>query len=43
MSRTIEVDLLQQAFEEAKEKPLTLMIDNSRAEGGRIPLWTSGY
>jgi len=30
MSRTIEVDFLPQAFEEAKEKPCILMIDNSR-------------
>ena len=30
MSRPIEVDFLPQAFEEAKEKPRILMIDNSR-------------
>jgi hypothetical protein len=30
MSRTIEVDFLPQAFEEAKEKPRILIIDNSR-------------
>ena len=30
MSRTIEMDFLPQAFEEAKEKPRILMIDNSR-------------
>ena len=30
MSRTIEVDFLPQAFEDAKEKPRILMIDNSR-------------
>jgi len=30
MNRTIEVDFLPQAFEEAKEKPRILMIDNSR-------------
>jgi CheY-like chemotaxis protein len=30
MSRTIEVDFLPQAFEEAKEEPRILMIDNSR-------------
>src|SRR5436190_11997369 len=30
MSRTIEVDLLPQAFEEAKEKPRILVIDDNR-------------
>jgi CheY-like chemotaxis protein len=30
MSRTIEADFLPQAFEEAKEKPRILIIDNSR-------------
>ena len=30
MSRTIEVDFLPQAFEEAKEKPRILIIDNTR-------------
>ena len=30
MSRTIEVDFLPQAFEEAKEKPHILIIDNNR-------------
>jgi len=30
MSRTIEVDFLPQAFEEAKEKPRILVIDNNR-------------
>jgi hypothetical protein len=30
MSRTIEVDFLPQAFEEAKEKPRILIIDNNR-------------
>ncbi len=30
MSRTIEVDFLPQAFDEAKEKPRILMVDNSR-------------
>ena len=29
MSRTIEVDFLPQAFEEAKEKPRILIIDNN--------------
>jgi hypothetical protein len=30
MSRTIEVDSLPQAFDEAKEKPRTLIIDDNR-------------
>ena len=30
MSRTIEVDFLPQAFDEAKEKPRILIIDNNR-------------
>jgi CheY-like chemotaxis protein len=30
MSRTIEVDFLPQAFEEAEEKPRILIIDNNR-------------
>ncbi len=30
MSRTIEVDFLPQALDEAKEKPRILIIDNSR-------------
>jgi len=30
MSRSIEADFLPQAFDEAKEKPRTLFIDNSR-------------
>jgi PleD family two-component response regulator len=30
MSRTIEVDFLSQAFDEAKEKPRILIIDNNR-------------
>jgi CheY-like chemotaxis protein len=30
MNRTIEVDFLAQAFDEAKEKPRTLIIDNNR-------------
>jgi CheY-like chemotaxis protein len=30
MSRTIEVDFLPQAFNEAKEKPRILIIDNNR-------------
>ena len=30
MSRTIEADFLPQAFDEAKEKPRILIIDNSR-------------
>jgi hypothetical protein len=30
MSRTIEVDFLPQAFDEAKEKPRTLIIDDNR-------------
>jgi hypothetical protein len=29
MSRTIEVDFFPQAFEEAKEKPRILIIDNN--------------
>jgi hypothetical protein len=49
MSRTVEVDFLSQAFEEAKEKPRILMIDNSRdftraaklgiARTGRYSVW----
>ena len=30
MNRTIEVDFLPQAFEEAEEKPRILIIDNNR-------------
>ena len=30
MSRTIEVDLLPQAFEEAKQRPRILIIDDNR-------------
>jgi hypothetical protein len=30
MSRSIEVDFLPQAFDEAKEKPRILIIDNNR-------------
>jgi CheY-like chemotaxis protein len=44
MSRTIEADFLPQAFDEAKEKPRILIIDNSRdfTHSAKLALERSG-
>ena len=45
MSRTIEVNLLPQAFEEAKEKPRILIIDNNRdfTDSAKLTLDRTGH